>query len=210
MTCPQCGAQVQPGDLFCMKCGHALNPAEPTRHLDQPVEPVYSAPVYAEPEPYDTPSGASYDTQPEPSYHAPSYAPPYAEPQRTQEPSWASGSSFPQSNPYGGVPNTVSRGTMLNGRPIGGRNRGGNSVLQGLGAAVLVIGAILAKSAAAIGILLAKFGAVIAGAGFFKLFFYWITLRWLFHNGAGSGLGAIIFLIIVLLIVGSIWRARMA
>ena len=129
MTCPQCGAQVQPGDFFCMKCGHALNPADPTRHLDHPVEQVDSAPIYAEPEPYDTHSGASYDARP--SYQAPSYTPSYAEPEPAQTPNWASGSSFPQANPYGGVPNTVSRGTMVNGRPISGRNRnrGGNSIM---------------------------------------------------------------------------------
>lgn len=185
MTCPQCGAQVRPGDLFCMTCGRALNPGEPTRNLDHPVEPVYAEPA--------EPSRA---------------APPYAEPQPARETTWASGSSFPRSNPYASVPNTVSRGTMLNGRPVG-RQRGGNGVLQGLGAAIVAIGVILAKSGAVIALALGKFGAVLAGIGIFKFLWLW----WLFHAFANllfwGHIGWIIPLIIVIVLARMAYRRRM-
>src|SRR5581483_2159536 len=97
---------------------------------------------------------------------------------------WASGSSYPAPNPYVPPPNTVSPGTILNGRPVGRRNRGGP--LQGLGAAIV-----------ALGVILGKFGGAIAGLGIWKIG----LILWLFHSPA------LILVLLVLLVVGAIWRS---
>lgn len=199
MTCPNCGTTVQPHDLFCMSCGHALTPADPTRHLDTPVEAAaaygagtadhgYGAPPIAEPARQEQPPQS-------PAYARPLQSPPYASPPagRSRDgQAWASGSSFPTANPYTSTPNTVSSGTILNGRPVGGRRGGG--MFQGLGAAII-----------ALGVLLGKFGGVLAGLGLWKILgFYWL-FGWLFRGGHSW-----VALIIVLLIVSAIWRARTA
>lgn len=178
MTCPNCGMTIQPHDLYCMSCGHAVHPADPTRRLDdqaaayqvEAAQPVYAAP---EPEPFVRPA-------------EPPYAPPPVAVQHAEQ-RWASGSSFPAPNPYAPPPNTVSPGTILNGRPVGRRNRSGP--LQGLGAAIV-----------ALGLILGKFGSTIAGLGIWKLG----LLFWLLHGHSW------IFVLIVLLVVGAIWRSQTA
>src|SRR5919205_847994 len=122
MTCPSCGTPVQPGDSFCVSCGHALHPADATRRLADPVPSAYGTVGNATAE-AGTPG------------HTPS-RPLIVESPRGEK-SWASGSSFPAPNHYADPPHTVSRGTMLNGRPMGGR--GGSGVLKGLGAAIIVL-----------------------------------------------------------------------
>ena len=178
MTCPNCGAPVQPGDSFCVSCGHALHPADPTRRLGDPVQPAYGA---------GAAGGAAPDAvAPEPApYRSSVVESPGA------EKTWASGSSFPAPNPYASPPH-VSRGTMLNGRPVGGR--GGSGVLKGLGAALIALWA-----------LFHQLGHAILGLGFFKLWFFWS----LFHFFIYSHLGWLVLLVILVLIAGSIRRARM-
>ena len=192
MTCPNCGATVEPHDVYCMNCGRALVPADQTRHLDEPA-PVYSAPS---PTPQDSPP-----TSPPAASYARPLQPPPADPlqppvatQPGNHRKWASGSSFPAPNPYSSTPNTVSRGTMLNGRPVGGR-RNGNGVLQGLGAGVVALLALLKASGAAL---------FAGGFGFFKLYLLLRLFSWLF---VGHPLLA---LLIILLIVGAVMRARTA
>lgn len=182
MTCPHCGMTIQPHDLYCMNCGNAVNPADPTRRLDdqaayevEAAEPVYAAP---EPAPFVRPA------------EPPPYAPPpvAAQPAERQ---WASGSSFPTSNPYAPPPNTVSPGTILNGRPVGRRNRGGP--LQGLAAAIAALGLILAKS-----------GGAIAALGIWKILgLYWL-FGWLLNGHSW------VIVLIVLLILGAVWRSQTA
>lgn len=122
MTCPSCGAPVQPGDSFCVSCGHALHPADATRRLEDPVPSAY---------------GAVGDATPHAGTTGPTpYRPLIVESPRGEK-TWASGSSFPAPNPYADPPHTVSRGTILNGRPVGGR--GGSGVLKGLGAAIIAL-----------------------------------------------------------------------
>ena len=122
MTCPSCGAPVQPGDSFCVSCGHALHPADATRRLEDPVASAY---------------GAVGDAPPDAGTPGPTpYRPLIVESPRGEK-TWASGSSFPAPNPYADPPQTVSRGPMLNGRPVGGR--GGSGVLKGLGAAIIAL-----------------------------------------------------------------------
>src|SRR5436305_490868 len=100
MTCPNCGASVQPGDSFCVNCGHAFNPAEPTRHLEDTVQPAPGA-------------GAAGGSAPHAVTPGPTpYRPLVVESPR-EEKSWASGSSFPAPNPYADPPDTVSRVTLL-------------------------------------------------------------------------------------------------
>src|SRR5579864_690426 len=137
MTCPNCGTTIQPHDLFCMSCGHALTPADPTRHLDTPVEAVYGdTPVeaaygaaapdqgYGSP-PTNQPAWQAQPSQPPtpPAFVRPLQTPAYAPPadRSGDGRKWASGSSFPAANPYASTPNTVSSGTILNGRPVGSR-----------------------------------------------------------------------------------------
>ena len=122
MTCPSCGAPVQPGDSFCVSCGHALHPADATRRLEDPVASAY---------------GAVGDAPPDAGTPGPTpYRPLIVESPRGEK-TWASGSSFPAPNPDADPPHTVRRGTMLNGRPVGGR--GGSGVLKGLGAAIIAL-----------------------------------------------------------------------
>lgn len=222
MTCPHCGASVQSGDLFCMSCGNALNPADPTRHLGHAagsaygantiVEPVaypaYDQPLYGAGDqasygattgaPYQSPPQSPYGQPGQPTYGQPGQ-PTYGAPQpvdtRSQERRWASGASIPAPNPYGGAPNTVSPGTMVNGRPVGQGNGGG--LLKGVGAAII-----------ALLVILKGFGHALLGIGLFKFFIYWSLFRWLFSGG--HGWGALVALVILMLIVGSIWRTRAA
>ena len=122
MTCPSCGAPVQPGDSFCVSCGHALHPADATRRLEDPVPSAY---------------GTVGDAPPRAGTPGPTpYRPLIVESPRGEK-TWASGSSFPAPNPYASPPH-VSRGTILNGRPLGSR-RGGSGVLKGLGAAIIAL-----------------------------------------------------------------------
>jgi zinc-ribbon domain len=122
MTCPSCGAPVQPGDSFCVSCGHALHPADATRRLEDPVPSAY---------------GAVGDASPDAGTPGPTlYRPVIVESPRGEK-TWASGSSFPAPNPYADPPHPVRRGTMLNGRPVGGR--GGSSLLKGLGLAIIAL-----------------------------------------------------------------------
>src|SRR3989440_11579399 len=116
MTCPSCGAPVQPGDSFCVRCGHALHPADATRRLEDPVPSAY---------------GAVGDATPHAGTPGPTpYRPLIVESPRGEK-TWASGSSFPAPNPYADPPPTFSRGTMLNGRPGGGRGGGGGAQRPG-------------------------------------------------------------------------------
>lgn len=222
MTCPSCGAAVQTGDYFCLSCGHPLHAADLTQTLTAPAAPTYgdgpptyddtaptygdSAPTYgdspvAQPSPYTTqtaPPPPSYVDQTPPAY-APSPAP--AQRQGGQN-TWASGSSVPASNPYNNQRNTVTPGTMVNGRPV---RSGGGGLLQGLGAGVVALFVLLGKFGAVLLVLLGKFGAALAGLGIFKFLFYIWAFRLLFH-----GLGGALMVLIVLLIVGAIWRSRTA
>ena len=224
MTCPSCGEQVQPADHFCLNCGHPLRLADPTHNLTMPPTPTYgdtppyygdTPPSYADTAPNYGDTPPNYDDTPAyggtvPSYDdTPAYAPRPAPPAYAEQPApayaprptqtqtrggsgqWASGSSFPTANPYNSQPPTVTPGTMVNGRPVGGS---GGGVLKGLGAAIV-----------ALGVILGKFGAALGSLGIFKFFFYIWALRLLFH-----GLGGVVMLIIVLLIVGAIWRSRTA
>jgi zinc-ribbon domain len=178
MTCPNCGAPVQPGDSFCVSCGHALHPADPTRRLGDPVQPAYGPGAAG-----DAPPDA-VSSEPEP-YRSLAVESPGA------ETTWASGSSFPAPNPYASPPQ-VSRGTLLNGRPVGGR--GGSGMLKGLGAAIIVLWAIFHQ-----------LGHAILGLGLFKLWFVWS----LFHFFMYSHLGWLVLLVILVLIAGSMRRSRM-
>jgi len=121
-------------------------------------------------------------------------------PAQNADGTWASGSSFPAANPYARQPNTVSSGTMVNGRPA---NSGGGGVLKGIGAAVVAFFVILAKAGAGIGAALGALGSI----GIFKLLFYWLAFRWLFHDGYG---GVVLLIIIVAIIGGLIWRRQSA
>ncbi len=204
MTCPHCGASVQSGDLFCMGCGNALNPADPTRHLSNAVDAPYDAAPAVEAAPYAHPADDRYDEPEYSAYGLPADRP-YADPQPapyralrpvdTQQPDrqWASGSSFPAQNPYGGTPNTVSPGTMVNGRPVGAGNGGG--IFKGIGAGI-----------AALFVVLAKAGGALAGVGLvFAKFWFWL---WAFHFLFRGGLGVVALLFILLLVAGSIWQSR--
>jgi hypothetical protein len=195
LFCPQCGAKLQSGDQFCHQCGQPLNPADPTRRLgaSETSEPV-AAPDYGSwPQAQQTSSvqsaapGSGYASWQSPSAPTspPQYAPPYSSANDGQN--WASGSSFPGANPYAGTPNTVSPGTMLNGRPIAGRPNKG--ILQGLGGAV-----VLAL------VMLGKFGGAIAALGIWKI----LGLFWLF-NWIGHG-HSWVAIVVVLLIVTALWR----
>lgn len=219
MTCPSCGASIQPHDLFCINCGRQMTPADPTRHLDaspsgeqadsaygdyaapsyqadpassfDPYAPLAQEP-YTQPyphsaqEPYTQPAPQSY-TQPAPQSYV---RPALVDEQPPANQSWASGSSFPSPNPYApSQPNTVSRGTILNGQPIGA----GGGILKGIGAAGV-----------ALLIALKSFGGAIAGLGFFKLFFLLQIFRWLAFGHSW------LLILIVLLIVGAIWRSQTA
>jgi len=186
MTCPSCGATTGSHDRFCVRCGHDMQAAG------------------ARSDPNAGPSAApSYDTGPiaQPPFNAyPNVSagtPPLGQgaPGQGTNNRWASGSSVPGPNPYAQAPNTVSGGTMLNGRPVSGAK---NGLLQGLGAVVI-----------ALGVILGKFGAAIAGIGFFKLFFFVQIVRAFTHGGLG-GFGGLALLLVVVLIVGAIWRARTA
>jgi hypothetical protein len=177
MTCPSCGAPVQPGDSFCVRCGHALHPADATRRLEDPVPSAY---------------GAVGDATPHAETPGPTpYRPLIVESPRGEK-TWASGSSFPAPNPYASPPH-VSRGTILNGRPVGSR-RGGSGVLKGLGAAIIALWA-----------LFHQLGHAILGLGFFKLWFLWS----MFHFFMYSHLGWLVLLVILVLIAGSMRRSRM-
>jgi hypothetical protein len=81
---------------------------------------------------------------------------------------------------------------MLNGRPVG--RRGGSGVLKRLGAAVIVLWAILHQ-----------FGHAILGLGLFKLGFLWL----IFHGLIFGHLGWLVLLILLVLIAGSVRRSRM-
>jgi hypothetical protein len=107
------------------------------------------------------------------------------------ETTWASGSSFPVPNPYASPPE-LSRGTILNGRPVGGR--GGSGVLKGLGAAIIALWAIFHQ-----------LGHAILGLGLFKLAF----LAWIFNGLIFGHLGWLVLLVILMLIAGSMRRSRM-
>ena len=122
MTCPSCGAPVQPGDSFCVSCGHALHPTDATRRLEDPVPSAY---------------GAVGDATPDAGTPGPTpYRPLIMESPRGEK-TWASGPSFPAPNPYADPPHPARRGPMLKGRPVGGR--GGSGVLKGLGAAIIAL-----------------------------------------------------------------------
>jgi hypothetical protein len=198
LFCPQCGAKLQSGDQFCHQCGQPLNPADPTQRLGAPEtpEPVATPGYGSWPAAQQTPTlqspspGSGYGSWPaaQQSPSSPSqYAPPRGSADDSQN--WASGSSYPGSNPYAGTPNTVSPGTMLNGRPIAGRPN--KSILQGLGGAI-----VLAL------VMLGKFGGAIAALGIWKLF----GLLWLF-NWIGHG-HSWVAIVVVLLIVTALWRQR--
>lgn len=203
MTCPSCGATMGPHDRFCVRCGHDMqsaaarpataagpNPnAGPTAAPSSNTGPIAQPPFNAYPN-----ANASAGT---PS------------PGQAANNRWASGSSVPGPNPYAQAPNTVSGGTMLNGRPVSGNK---NGLLQGLGAAVIALGVILGKFGIVLGVILGKFGAAIAGIGFFKLFFFVQIVRAFTHGGLGGlgGFGGLALLLVVVLIVGAIWRARTA
>lgn len=204
MTCPHCGSSVQSGDLFCLNCGTALNPAGPTRHLDNAVDAPYDAAPAVEEAPYPT-AGASYGP---PGHAGSGYGglggDPAQSPRRlsyggprpvdtSQDRQWATGSSFPAPNPYAGTPNTVSPGTMVNGRPVGSGSGGG--LFKGVGAGI-----------AALFVILAKAGGALAGLGFvFAKFWIWI---WAFHLLFRGGLGALVVLLLVLLVLGAIRQSR--
>ena len=183
MICPQCGAAAQPYDRFCIRCGHDMQPngagapergqsaANSSARTTAPSAPV-SPPPYA---------GAAYG------------APPAQRPYNNGAPpqgGWASGSSTPGPNPFGGPRSAPSNGTMLNGRPA---NAGGKGLFQGVGAAIV-----------ALFVVLGKFGGLVAGLGIFKLFFYW----WLFSGLLHAGLGTLVLVVVVVLIVGAVARSR--
>jgi hypothetical protein len=180
LFCPQCGTKLQAGDQFCHQCGQPINPADPTQRLGAPATPAPAATQV-----YESWSQVPQAPPVQSVPPRPQYAPPYSASNDGQN--WVSGSSFPSSNPYGGTPNTVSPGTMLNGRPIGGRQSKG--ILQGLGGAI----------ALAL-VLLGKFGGAIASLGLFKL----LGLFWLF-NWIGHG-HSWVAIIVLLLIVAAVWR----
>ena len=212
MTCPSCGAPVQSNDLYCFNCGHAMRPANPTSRLDDPVatagEPGYgpepsphtygSVPAYAAESPsYTHGASPSYaDETPAYSFGSPA---PYGTPppasnsgsradSRGGAQNWATGSSFPAANPYA-APNTVSPGTMVNGRPVSGRGAG-NGFLRGIGGGILVIL-----------LLLKGLGHTLAGIGILKV----LGIVWLFTHAP-----VWVFILIVGLIVGGILRSQVA
>lgn len=214
MTCPSCGEQVQPADHFCLNCGHPLRLADPTQNLTMPPAPSFGdvPPYYGDTPPSDDPppsygnAAPNYSAGPAtPPAYTPQAAPPtYADPSpptyaprptqtqpRGGQSQWTSGSSVPAANPYNSASTSVTPGTMVNGRPVGGS---GGGLLKGIGAAIV-----------ALGVILGKFGAALAGLGIFKFFFYIWALRLLFH-----GMGGVVMLIIVVLIVGAILRSRTA
>lgn len=200
MTCPGCGAMVQAHDLYCISCGRALSPADPTRHLAGADQSAYGA-VAADPgynvvsAPELQPAWQEQPAQPPPSAHArPSYATPLPSRQPDDRQQWASGSSFPGTNPYAGTPNTVSRGTLLNGRPItGGGRRSGSGLLTGLGAAAIAFLALLKGVG----------GAIFAGGlGFFKFYLLLRLFGWVFFSHSWLAV------LIIVLIIGAIVRAR--
>lgn len=140
--------------------------------------PSYTTPPAYAPQPVSAPASEA----PPPSYA----------PRPTQTPSgqgsWSSGSSFPTANPYNSTPNTVSPGTVLNGRPL---RSGRNGLAQGLGGILiaLVVG-------------LKAFGHALAGISIFKLFFF----AWLFSHG----LGPVLLIVIIVAIASAIMRSRTA
>lgn len=140
---------------------------------------------------YTTPPAYAPQPAPVPTYEAP---PPSYAPRPTQTPSgqgsWSSGSSFPATNPYNPIPNTVSPGTVLNGRPL---RSGRNGLAQGLGGILIAI---------VVG--LKAFGHALAGIGFAKFFFF----AWLFSPG--SFFGPVLLIIVIVAIVGAIMRSRTA
>ncbi len=188
MICPQCGAAAQPYDRFCIRCGHDMQPngaGAPERgqaaatnasaRTAVPIGPM-TPPPYA---------GAAYGDG--------MGAPPAPQPYNNGAPpqgGWASGSSTPGPNPFGGPRSAPSNGTMLNGRPA---NAGGKGLVQGVGAAIV-----------ALFVVLGKFGGLVAGLGIFKLIFYW----WLFSGLLHAGLGTLVLVVIVVLIVGAFAHSR--
>ncbi len=188
MICPQCGAAAQPYDRFCIRCGHDMQPngsGAPEHGQSAATNP--SAQPYAGAAPVSPPpyAGAAYGSVMD--------APPAQQPYNNGAPSqggWASGSSTPGPNPFGGPRSAPSNGTMLNGRPA---NAGGKGLFQGVGAAIV-----------ALFVVLGKFGGLVAGLGIFKLFFYW----WLFSGLLHAGLGTLVLVVVVVLIVGAVARSR--
>ncbi|MCA1598104.1 MAG: zinc-ribbon domain-containing protein, partial [Chloroflexi bacterium] len=139
MICPQCGAAAQPYDRFCIRCGHDMQPngsAAPERGPAAATNP--NAQPYASAAPVTPPYvGAAYGDS--------MGAPPAQQPYNNGAPSqggWASGSSTPGPNPFGGPRSAPSNGTMLNGRPA---NAGGKGLFQGVGAAIVALFVVLGK-----------------------------------------------------------------
>lgn len=96
---------------------------------------------------------------------------------------WASSGSVPPPNPYAGSNgdySVASPGTIVNGRPVGGRS---SSIIGRLGIGLVAIVA-----------LLGKFGGALLGLGLFK----WLLFIW----ALGHGFGGLILLILVVAIVG--------
>ncbi len=184
MICPQCGAAAQPYDRFCIRCGHDMQPngdAAPERGQAAATNNSSARP-YASATPVTPPyAGADMGASPtqQPSNNG---APPQG--------GWASGSSTPGPNPFGGPRSAPSNGTMLNGRPA---NAGGKGLFQGVGAAIV-----------ALFVILGKFGGAIASIGIFKLLIYW----WLFSGLLHAGLGTLVLVVVVVLIVGAFARSR--
>jgi len=188
MICPQCGAAAQPYDRFCIRCGHDMQPngsGAPERGQATATNP--SAQPYASAAPVSPPPYAGG------AYGSGMGAPPAQQPYNNGAPpqsGWASGSSTPGPNPFGGPRSAPSNGTMLNGRPA---NAGGKGLFQGVGAAIV-----------ALFVVLGKFGGLVAGLGIFKLFFYW----WLFSGLLHAGLGTLVLVVVVVLIFGAFARSR--
>lgn len=190
------------GRPFCLNCGTALNPAGPTRHLGNAVDAPYDAALAVEEASYPS-AAAGYGTPAQAGYGVPD-GDPYQSPRRlsyggprpvdtSQDRQWATGSSFPAPNPYSGTPNTVSPGTIVNGRPVGSGSGGG--LFKGVGAGI-----------AALFVILAKAGGALAGLGFvFAKFWIWI---WAFNLLFHGGLVALVVLLLVLLVLGAIRQSR--
>ncbi len=194
MNCPQCGAAAQPYDRFCIRCGHDMQPNGADAPERGPSAATYSPNI---PSPSARTAVPSAPMTP-PPYAGAAYgdgmgAPPAQQPYNNGTPpqgGWASGSSTPRPNPFGGPRSAPSNGTMLNGRPA---NADGKGLLQGVGAAIV-----------AIFVVLGKFGGLVAGLGIFKLFFYW----WLFSGLLHAGLGTLVLVVVIVLIVGAVARSR--
>lgn len=89
-TCPNCGAEILPGDKFCTKCGATLVAPEPQAGQQAPVQAPAQQPMQQPPVqqqiPYQQPVQQPYYGQPAQYQQPMQYPPQYAQPQQPQYP----------------------------------------------------------------------------------------------------------------------------